>query len=111
MNLKKSAVIGLCICSVFSSSIPGVIAADSEKMDSSTTTSNNEYGTFKKFTPSILKEETLKVSTIPKGEAYIPKDTVINVELVSAISWECKIVCVNRYCMNLLYAPYWGKQR
>ena len=26
-------------------------------------------------------------------------------------SWECKIVCVNRYCMNLLYAPYWGKQR
>ena len=24
---------------------------------------------------------------------------------------ECKIVCVNRYCMNLLYAPYWGKQR
>ena len=27
------------------------------------------------------------------------------------ITWECKIVCVNRYCMNLLYAPYWGKQR
>ena len=24
---------------------------------------------------------------------------------------ECKIVCVNRYYMNLLYAPYWGKQR
>lgn len=52
MNLKKSAVIGLCICSVFSSSIPGVIAADSEKMNSSTTTSNNEYGTFKKIRPS-----------------------------------------------------------
>ena len=27
------------------------------------------------------------------------------------IERECKIVCVNRYCMNLLYAPYWGKQR
>ena len=27
------------------------------------------------------------------------------------IARECKIVCVNRYCMNLLYAPYWGKQR
>ena len=27
------------------------------------------------------------------------------------LEWECKIVCVNRYCMNLLYAPYWGKQR
>ena len=27
------------------------------------------------------------------------------------ITRECKIVCVNRYCMNLLYAPYWGKQR
>ena len=27
------------------------------------------------------------------------------------IRGECKIVCVNRYCMNLLYAPYWGKQR
>lgn len=86
MNLKKSAVIGLCIYSVFLSAIPGVIAADSEERDFSTTTSTNEYGTFKKFTPSIQKEETLKVSTIPKGEAYIPKDTVINVELVSAIS-------------------------
>ena len=29
----------------------------------------------------------------------------------SLFVWECKIVCVNRYCMNLLYAPYWGKQR
>ena len=28
-----------------------------------------------------------------------------------SIAGECKIVCVNRYCMNLLYAPYWGKQR
>ena len=28
-----------------------------------------------------------------------------------ALNRECKIVCVNRYCMNLLYAPYWGKQR
>ena len=27
------------------------------------------------------------------------------------VDGECKIVCVNRYCMNLLYAPYWGKQR
>ena len=27
------------------------------------------------------------------------------------VTGECKIVCVNRYCMNLLYAPYWGKQR
>ena len=29
----------------------------------------------------------------------------------SFVERECKIVCVNRYCMNLLYAPYWGKQR
>mgnify|MGYP000006749212 CR=1 FL=1 len=86
MKLKKSTIIGLCICSIFSLLIPGVIAANSEKMDSSTVASTNEYGTFKKFMPSILKEETLKVSTIPKGEAYVPKDTVINVELISAIS-------------------------
>ena len=34
------------------------------------------------------------------------------VELLdSGFTRECKIVCVNRYCMNLLYAPYWGKQR
>ena len=67
MKLKKSTIIGLCICSIFSLLIPGVIAANSEKMDSSTVASTNEYGTFKKFMPSILKEETLKVSTIPKG--------------------------------------------
>ena len=29
----------------------------------------------------------------------------------AVLKGECKIVCVNRYCMNLLYAPYWGKQR
>ena len=29
----------------------------------------------------------------------------------AGLTRECKIVCVNRYCMNLLYAPYWGKQR
>ena len=32
-------------------------------------------------------------------------------ELTVIAARECKIVCVNRYCMNLLYAPYWGKQR
>ena len=32
-------------------------------------------------------------------------------KIIKCIFWECKIVCVNRYCMNLLYAPYWGKQR
>ena len=31
--------------------------------------------------------------------------------VILSIHRECKIVCVNRYCMNLLYAPYWGKQR
>ena len=35
------------------------------------------------------------------------KQSYTNLEIL----WECKIVCVNRYCMNLLYAPYWGKQR
>jgi PBP1b-binding outer membrane lipoprotein LpoB len=42
-----------------------------------------------------------------------PKDEVtqrIEAEFES-FNRECKIVCVNRYCMNLLYAPYWGKQR
>ena len=47
MKLKKSTIIGLCICSIFSLLIPGVIAANSEKMDSSTVASTNEYGTFK----------------------------------------------------------------
>ena len=32
-------------------------------------------------------------------------------ETILELFRECKIVCVNRYCMNLLYAPYWGKQR
>lgn len=49
MKLKKSTIIGLCICSIFSLLIPGVIAANSEKMDSSTVASTNEYGTFKKL--------------------------------------------------------------
>lgn len=40
---------------------------------------------------------------------------VVVLEIGQEVAWEgareCKIVCVNRYCMNLLYAPYWGKQR
>ena len=44
----------------------------------------------------------------------IKKDHSIGQNLTNvdaALHRECKIVCVNRYCMNLLYAPYWGKQR
>ena len=37
--------------------------------------------------------------------------TYITHRIKAAHTRECKIVCVNRYCMNLLYAPYWGKQR
>ena len=33
------------------------------------------------------------------------------IHVIALVRGECKIVCVNRYCMNLLYAPYWGKQR
>ena len=39
-------------------------------------------------------------------QAYVSKHMIFK-----RFFWECKIVCVNRYCMNLLYAPYWGKQR
>ena len=44
---------------------------------------------------------TFNLNTVPLQTAYAELRRY----------WECKIVCVNRYCMNLLYAPYWGKQR
>ena len=51
------------------------------------------------------------VSFILINELSIHKETKNIHWFVYSILWECKIVCVNRYCMNLLYAPYWGKQR
>ena len=36
---------------------------------------------------------------------------LVDLKILPEAIRECKIVCVNRYCMNLLYAPYWGKQR
>ena len=46
---------------------------------------------------------SMKRSSLKHGDILMTKTGRIN--------RECKIVCVNRYCMNLLYAPYWGKQR
>ena len=46
------------------------------------------------------------------GKTFFVKQAKLALETCNvSISRECKIVCVNRYCMNLLYAPYWGKQR
>ena len=50
----------------------------------------------KKKIPIIIVEQNLKFAR-KLGNKFLMR--------------ECKIVCVNRYCMNLLYAPYWGKQR
>ena len=46
------------------------------------------------------------IKKITKGRSLLRCDCGNTLEL-----GECKIVCVNRYCMNLLYAPYWGKRR
>ena len=48
------------------------------------------------------------------NKSCLTRNSVNSVHLHSFFRFplgECKIVCVNRYCMNLLYAPYWGKQR
>ena len=39
------------------------------------------YGEYKPFVPSVFREEAAKPVVIPQGHAYIPKDTILNVEL------------------------------
>ena len=55
---------------------------------------------------NIFMDEAYKVSNAV--ELITPARFLFN---AGQTPRECKIVCVNRYCMNLLYAPYWGKQR
>ena len=63
---------------------------------------NFEFGGDPLFFPVTLSfqryEVSFSISANSKGVEFL-------------VMRECKIVCVNRYCMNLLYAPYWGKQR
>ena len=68
--------------------------------------------TIDKFKKSHLQNGDIVVSDTAEDET-VGKCTEINGVTTQIVlsGWECKIVCVNRYCMNLLYAPYWGKQR
>ena len=58
-------------------------------------------------TPSDL---AIMVPKLVKINQHLPTLSFVTLRLGNYLG-ECKIVCVNRYCMNLLYAPYWGKQR
>lgn len=85
-KLRKGIVAYLCITSIFLPCGIGLAAANDTISSQKVVETTGEVGTFKKFVPLTQRMEKLKVSTIPKGEAYIPKDTTINVELTSAIS-------------------------
>ena len=69
--------------------------------------------------PVLLAIESLYLSLLNSQEQVfallLPRFMLLIVIILLMASIrsgrECKIVCVNRYCMNLLYAPYWGKQR
>lgn len=85
-KLRKGIVAYLCVTSIFLPCGVGLAAANDTISSQKVVETTGEVGTFKKFVPLTQRMEKLKVSTIPKGEAYIPKDTTINVELTSAIS-------------------------
>ena len=74
LKLKKIMATYLCITSIFVSCGLGIAAASDTIPSQQTAVASEENIKF------------LKVSTIPKGEAYIPKDTKIEVELTSEIS-------------------------
>ncbi len=57
-----------------------------------------------------MKVSPFDKRVLNKFYAFLSAISVIT-SIVFLFVGECKIVCVNRYCMNLLYAPYWGKQR
>ena len=69
-------------------------------------------GTGKTHTMVAKIEKDLKENHSHKVIAAITFTVKAAKEIRARVNFgECKIVCVNRYCMNLLYAPYWGKQR
>ena len=71
---------------------------------------NHQTGSSRIKAASVAAVMAATMLTIGTGVIYAADDvTDTRVKLIK--ERECKIVCVNRYCMNLLYAPYWGKQR
>ena len=70
---------------------------------------------YNRGTDSIYKDnfsQSMKVYVDNSGQVDDEGNRLVqNTESNGRLHGECKIVCVNRYCMNLLYAPYWGKQR
>ena len=66
---------------------------------------------------SVIKSFSVSDINGEQGDMFYIKHDSSNFTIIDCClddndkKGECKIVCVNRYCMNLLYAPYWGKQR
>jgi hypothetical protein len=85
MNLKKALSISLCATTLSLSSLYAIPAYAEE----ATETQSEQQKTTEPGVWHPIKFETTqtpKVTTIPKDHVYIPKDTVLNVELTQEIT-------------------------
>ncbi len=79
-RLSKTVAVAVC-ASVLASPVLGPVAyaAPEEGQEVAETEA-------KPFVPSVLREKEEAVSKIPEGHAYIPKDTILNMELETEIT-------------------------
>lgn len=79
-HLVKSMAVASCVSllcpSVFTPTVYAVQEAQQESVETEQ----------KPFVPSILREQEQVVTKIPEGHAYIPKDTILNMELETEIT-------------------------
>lgn len=79
-SLAKTVAVALCAFLLTPSiSVSKVFAAQNEQQEAA----ENEQ---KPFVPSILREQEQAVTKIPEGHAYIPKDTILNMELQTELT-------------------------
>ncbi len=79
-HLVKSMAVAICVSLLCPSVFTPTVYAAQEAQQESVETEQ------KPFVPSILREQEQVVTKIPEGHAYIPKDTILNMELETEIT-------------------------
>lgn len=89
MNLKKEIATTLCLSIFFTPILTEMCYADPqiEQVQQKKETKSEETSKTLSFKERLkARQEALKVSTIPVGEAYIPDGTQLNVEIINELT-------------------------
>lgn len=82
MKKQRMKFVAVVLCSSLLT-MPSLAPASCAAKETQQETSETDW---KPFTPSVVKEKEEELKKIPEGHAYIPKDTILNMELETEIT-------------------------